>query len=194
LSHPSHPRSVQLEVRACEMRLSPTLSEARLWQALRGSRLGVAFRRQAVIGDYIVDFLAPAASLVVEVDGGYHGRRRRADAGAIECSSGQGIGCCVSRGGWSWPIYRGRYRSSSTIWADRRGYGRDDPDRTMLAAQWELERRRLRAALSCGERRVRPRDLRGSEGALAWCHMTDGMLSLTRAWSITGAAHRPDRL
>jgi very-short-patch-repair endonuclease len=62
------------------MRLSPTLSEARLWQALRGSRLGVAFRRQAVIGDHIVDFLAPAVSLVVEVDGGYHGRRCRADA------------------------------------------------------------------------------------------------------------------
>jgi very-short-patch-repair endonuclease len=62
------------------MRLSPTVSEARLWQALRGSRLGVAFRRQAVIGDYIVDFLAPAVSLAVEVDGGYHGRRVRADA------------------------------------------------------------------------------------------------------------------
>jgi hypothetical protein len=58
LSHPSHSRSVQLEVRAREMRLSPTLSEARLWQAFRGSRLGVAFRRQAVIGDCIVDFLA----------------------------------------------------------------------------------------------------------------------------------------
>ena len=28
----------------------------------------------------IVDFLAPAAQLVVEVDGGYHARRRSADA------------------------------------------------------------------------------------------------------------------
>jgi very-short-patch-repair endonuclease len=37
-------------------------------------------RRQAVIGDCIVDFLAPAVSLVVEVDGGYHRRRCRADA------------------------------------------------------------------------------------------------------------------
>jgi very-short-patch-repair endonuclease len=33
-----------------------------------------------VIGDYIVDFLAPAVSLVVEVDGGYHWRRCGADA------------------------------------------------------------------------------------------------------------------
>jgi very-short-patch-repair endonuclease len=75
----SHARNTQLEVRAREMRLCPTLSEARLWQALRGSRLGVAFRRQAVIEDYIVDFLAPAVSLVVEVDGGYHARRWRVD-------------------------------------------------------------------------------------------------------------------
>jgi hypothetical protein len=43
MSRPSHQRSLQLEVRAREMRLCPTLSEARLWQALRGSRLGVAF-------------------------------------------------------------------------------------------------------------------------------------------------------
>jgi very-short-patch-repair endonuclease len=80
MPHQSHQRRVQLEVRAHEMRLSPTLSEARLWQALRGSRLGVGFRRQAVIGEYIVDFVAPAARLVVEVDGGCHTRRCRADA------------------------------------------------------------------------------------------------------------------
>jgi very-short-patch-repair endonuclease len=80
MSRPSHQRSAQLQVRAREMRVSPTLSEARLWQAPRASRLGVAFRRQVVIGDYIVDFLAPAVSLVVEVDGGYHAWRCRADA------------------------------------------------------------------------------------------------------------------
>jgi hypothetical protein len=37
--------------------------------------------------------------------------------GAIECSGGQGIGCCVSRASWSWLIYRARCRLSSTIWA-----------------------------------------------------------------------------
>jgi very-short-patch-repair endonuclease len=80
MSRPSHARNTQLEVRAREMRLCPTLSEARLWQALRGGQLGVGFRRQAVFGDYSVDFLGPAVSLVVEVDGGYHSRRCRADA------------------------------------------------------------------------------------------------------------------
>ena len=80
MPHQSHQRRVQLEVRAREMRLNPTLSEARLWQALQGSRLGVGFRRQVVIGEYSVDFLAPAARLVVEVDGACHARRCRADA------------------------------------------------------------------------------------------------------------------
>ena len=45
-----------------------------------GKRLGVAFRRQVVIGRYIVDFLAPSVRLVVEVDGAQHGQRQAADA------------------------------------------------------------------------------------------------------------------
>jgi very-short-patch-repair endonuclease len=62
------------------MRAAPTLSEARLWAQLSGSQLGIAFRRQVVLGEYIVDFLAPTCRLVVEVDGPYHARRARADA------------------------------------------------------------------------------------------------------------------
>jgi very-short-patch-repair endonuclease len=65
---------------AATMRSAPTMSEALLWQELRGSKLGVGFRRQLVIGRFIVDFAAPAARLVVEVDGGYHAQRVRADA------------------------------------------------------------------------------------------------------------------
>jgi very-short-patch-repair endonuclease len=53
------------------------LRRARL---LSGGKLGVGSRRQVVIGRYIVDFLAPARRVVVEVDGGYHARRRGADA------------------------------------------------------------------------------------------------------------------
>ncbi len=57
-----------------------TSALAWLWARLSGSQLGVAFRRQVVLGEYIVDFLAPACRLVVEVDGAYHARRLRADA------------------------------------------------------------------------------------------------------------------
>ncbi len=76
---PSNPRALVLAGRACRMRRLPTSSEALLWQRLRGSQLGVGFRRQFVIGEWIVDFAAPAARLVVEVDGGYHAARERAD-------------------------------------------------------------------------------------------------------------------
>jgi very-short-patch-repair endonuclease len=62
------------------MRSALTPSEERLWRALRGSQLGVAFRRQVPIGSYIADFASPKARLVVEVDGGYHAGRERADA------------------------------------------------------------------------------------------------------------------
>ena len=69
-----------LDAYARRMRQNPSASEAALWQALRGERLGVRFVRQVVIGRFIVDFLAPRQKLVVEVDGGYHVERTRADA------------------------------------------------------------------------------------------------------------------
>jgi very-short-patch-repair endonuclease len=50
-------------------RRNPTPSERILWEALRGRRLGVKFRRQVVLGFAIVDFFAPEPRLAVEVDG-----------------------------------------------------------------------------------------------------------------------------
>lgn len=69
-----------LHARAAGMRAQPTASEAALWEALRGSKLGVGFRRQVPIGRFIADFCAPSARLVVEVDGGAHVGRAQADA------------------------------------------------------------------------------------------------------------------
>jgi len=73
-------RQALLEERAHAMRHQPTESEAKLWEALRGRRLGVHFKRQVRIGGLIVDFVAPAVKLVVEVDGGPHIGRGAADA------------------------------------------------------------------------------------------------------------------
>jgi very-short-patch-repair endonuclease len=67
-------------VGAHQLRAAPTWSERLLWARLSGSQLGVGFRRQVVIGRFIVDFAAPAVRLVVEVDGGYHAERAKADA------------------------------------------------------------------------------------------------------------------
>ena len=79
-AHSSSSRAALLAGRAAALRSALTLSEARRWESLRGSRLGVGFRRQLVIGRYIVDFAAPSCRLVVEVDGGYHVARAVADA------------------------------------------------------------------------------------------------------------------
>jgi len=74
-------RSSLLAERAAGMRRNMTESEARLWAELSGSKLGVAFRRQHVLLErFVVDFLAPVRKLVIEVDGGWHEQRRRADA------------------------------------------------------------------------------------------------------------------
>jgi very-short-patch-repair endonuclease len=78
--HHSPYRQAVLAERAREMRVSPTTSEALLWHAIRGRRLGVQFRRQVPLGRYIVDFFAAELSLVIDVDGGYHHRvHRRSD-------------------------------------------------------------------------------------------------------------------
>jgi very-short-patch-repair endonuclease len=70
------------------MRHAPTASEQLLWRHLRNRQLGVEFRRQVpLLGRYVVDFYASSVRVVVEVDGGYHGDRARADArrdGALE--------------------------------------------------------------------------------------------------------------
>ncbi len=62
-----------LKSAARELRRHLTDSEAVLWSRVRRKRLlGVQFYRQKPIGDYIVDFFAPRARLVVEVDGSQH--------------------------------------------------------------------------------------------------------------------------
>ena len=49
-----------------------SLLEVLLWQRLKGSPQGVAFRKQHPIGAYRADFYCAAAKLVIEVDGIAH--------------------------------------------------------------------------------------------------------------------------
>ena len=54
-------------------RKKPTPAEARLWNVLRDKQMdGIKFHRQRPFKRYVLDFYAPAAKLVVEVDGGIH--------------------------------------------------------------------------------------------------------------------------
>jgi len=63
----------ELNSRAADMRRNPTEPEKRLWRALSNGQIeGHKFRREAVIGPYIADFLCPQKALIVEVDGETH--------------------------------------------------------------------------------------------------------------------------
>jgi very-short-patch-repair endonuclease len=63
----------RLKGRARSLRATLTDAEQRLWTRLRRKQIpGVQFYRQKPIGKYIVDFYAPAARLVVEIDGSQH--------------------------------------------------------------------------------------------------------------------------
>lgn len=69
-----------LKLAARGLRSQMTDAEQKLWFYLRRKQLlGMQFYRQRPIGEYIVDFQAPAAKLIVEVDGSQH-----MEAGAIE--------------------------------------------------------------------------------------------------------------
>ena len=69
-----------MTTRARSLRKSSTKAENLLWYHFRNRRVGgFKFRRQFVIGHYIVDFVCPHAKLVVELDGGQHATRKRYD-------------------------------------------------------------------------------------------------------------------
>ena len=68
--------------RSRELRREMTPAEKRLWQELRGNKLGVRFRRQQVIQGFIVDFYCHGADLVIEVDGDVHDEEMQKDEDA----------------------------------------------------------------------------------------------------------------
>jgi very-short-patch-repair endonuclease len=57
---------------ASGLRQSLTDAEQVLWQRLRGSQLGVKFRRQHPFDGYVLDFVCLSERLLIEVDGSQH--------------------------------------------------------------------------------------------------------------------------
>jgi len=66
-------------VRARRLRRQSTDVEMKLWQRLRNKQLGVDIRRQHPVGDFVLDFYAPALRLVIELDGGQHASQTARD-------------------------------------------------------------------------------------------------------------------
>ena len=65
--------SKNLKLPSRELRENMTDAEQLLWSRLRRKQLhGVQFYRQKPLGPFILDFFAPGAGLVIEVDGSQH--------------------------------------------------------------------------------------------------------------------------
>lgn len=57
---------------AIQLRKKSTPAERKLWSRIRDDQLGVTFRRQHAVGNYIPDFCSPKAKLIIELDGSQH--------------------------------------------------------------------------------------------------------------------------
>ena len=69
-----------LRARARALRNDPTDAEKLLWRQLRLWQLGgYKFRRQQLLGRYIVDFVCLEKRVVIEVDGGQHAEQAADD-------------------------------------------------------------------------------------------------------------------
>ena len=61
-----------LEEFAKANRNNPTEAERVLWGYLKGGIMGVHFRQQHILLDYIPDFVCLSKRIIIEIDGGYH--------------------------------------------------------------------------------------------------------------------------
>jgi ATP-dependent DNA helicase RecG len=66
-----------------ERKKNTTEAERILWEYLKTKKLGVKFRRQHVVDEFIVDFICISKKLIIEVDGGYHNNPLQKEADAM---------------------------------------------------------------------------------------------------------------
>jgi very-short-patch-repair endonuclease len=79
--------------RSRRLRSAQTDAEKKLWSAIRGGRFeSLKFRRQFVIGQYIVDFCCIEKKLIVELDGGQHDERAAQDVLRTSVLEREGFG------------------------------------------------------------------------------------------------------
>ncbi len=64
---------------AKELREKMTIAEAHLWSFLSKKQLGVRFKAQHPIGEFIADFYCHQAKMVIEVDGKIHEFQKEKD-------------------------------------------------------------------------------------------------------------------
>ena len=85
--------SKKMTSRRKSLRQKPTEAEKILWQELRKKKLGVKFKRQYSLGNYVADFYSPEARLAIELMGSVHesDQVRRYDLGRIKYFESLGV-------------------------------------------------------------------------------------------------------
>lgn len=62
----------KIKHQAIQLRKESTPAERKLWSRIRNDQLGINFRRQHAVGNYIPDFCSPKNKLIIELDGSQH--------------------------------------------------------------------------------------------------------------------------
>jgi len=80
-----------------ELKKQTTEAEKVLWLQLKTSQLGLKFRRQHIVDEFIVDFICIAKKLIVEVDGKYHNSKEQQEADKMRTQILEELGFKVIR-------------------------------------------------------------------------------------------------
>lgn len=72
----SNPKTMNL---AGKLRKNLTPAERKLWSRIRNDQLGVTFRRQHAVGNFIPDFVCIERKLILELDGSQHLEQKEYD-------------------------------------------------------------------------------------------------------------------
>jgi very-short-patch-repair endonuclease len=92
------PLPADMQERCRILRRQATYPEQLLWRLLRNRQLnGYKFRRQHVLGRFVLDFYCDQAKLVVEIDGGGHGEHDQMGRDAHRSAELQAQGIRVLR-------------------------------------------------------------------------------------------------
>lgn len=76
---PKYYRHLKDEI--ARLKSNMTECEKILWQELKSKKLGVKFRRQHMVGQFIPDFVCLSIKLIIEVDGEIHKIKKEYDEG-----------------------------------------------------------------------------------------------------------------
>lgn len=84
-------------IKARYLRKAGTNAEKILWEEIRNNNIGIKFRRQHPVGNFVVDFYAPKYKLAIELDGSVHKSNDAKEYDAMRTKVLVGMGIILMR-------------------------------------------------------------------------------------------------